>query len=111
MRGVVATGLDLGAARDLDPAAVAAAYQAWAPGLQRRGGGPVGRGVRGGPGRGGARGVRGRGPRGAGAAPAADDRGCRARGGRAARRGGEPLAGWAGWRARAHVTSTDQSVS
>jgi len=35
MRGVVATGLDLGAARDLDPAAVAAAYQAWAPGLHR----------------------------------------------------------------------------
>ena len=32
---MVATGLDLAAARDLDPAAVAAAYQAWAPGLHR----------------------------------------------------------------------------
>ena len=32
---MVATGPDLGAARDLDPVAVAGAYQAWAPPLHR----------------------------------------------------------------------------
>jgi DNA-directed RNA polymerase specialized sigma24 family protein len=35
MRGVATTGPNVGAARDLDPAAVAAAYQSWAPALHR----------------------------------------------------------------------------